>query len=77
MAQTPRAVLLLTIPSSQTELYGQAAQDMQQRLFAAAQQVREIAGRILTVTTPVQGDDIYEVLRRRLLEQPADENATP
>ena len=75
VAQTAKSVLLLTIPSSQTEIYGQAAQDMQQRLFASAQQVSEIAGRILTVTTPVQGDDIYEVLRRRLLDQPPDENA--
>lgn len=75
VAQTPRAAFLLTIPGSQTELYGQAAQDLQQTLFNAAGQVAEIVGRVQTVRTPVQGDDIYEVLRRRLLEQPADERA--
>lgn len=75
VAQTPRTVFLLTIPGSQTELYGQAAQDLQQTLFNAAGQVAEIVGRVQTVRTPVQGDDIYEVLRRRLLEQPPDERA--
>ena len=71
VAQTPKTVLLLTIPGSQTELYGQAAKDLQQELFSAAGQVGEVVGRIQTVRTPVQGDDIYEVLRRRLFEQPA------
>ncbi len=75
VSQTPRTMLLLTIPSSQTELYGQAAKDLQQDVFAAASQVSEVIGRIQTVRTPVQGDDIYEVLRRRLLEQPADDAA--
>lgn len=75
VAQTPRSVLLLTIPSSQTEIYGQAAKDLQQEQFHAAGQIGEIVGRVQTVRTPVQGDDIYEVLRRRLLEQPADERA--
>ncbi|WP_165360624.1 ATP-binding protein [Candidatus Chloroploca sp. Khr17] len=68
VAQTPRTVLLLTIPGSQTELYGQAAKDLQQQLFSMAGQVSEIVGRIQTVRTPVQGDDIYEVLRRRLFD---------
>lgn len=75
VAQTPRTVLLLTIPSSQTELYGQAATDLQEKVFSVASQVSEIVGRIQTVRTPVQGDDIYEVLRRRLLDAPADETA--
>lgn len=75
VAQTPRTVLLLTIPSSQTELYGQAAKDLQQQFFNAASQVAEVVGRVQTVRTPVQGDDIYEVLRRRLLEQPGDKAA--
>lgn len=72
VAQTPRSVLLLTIPGSQTELYGEAARDMQYEMFRAAGQVSDIMGRVQTVRTPVQGDDIYEVLRRRLLEPPAD-----
>ncbi len=75
VAQTPQTVLLLTIPGSQTELYGQAAKDLQQQLFSAAGQVSEVVGRIQTVRTPVQGDDIYEVLRRRLFEQPDGEAA--
>lgn len=75
VSQTPRTMLLLTIPSSQTEIYGQAAKDLQQDVFAAASQVSEVMGRIQTVRTPVQGDDIYEVLRRRLLEQPANDAA--
>lgn len=75
IAQTLKSMLLLTIPGSQTELYGQAAKDLQQQLFTAAGHVAEIVGRVQTVRTPVQGDDIYEVLRRRLLEPLADDNA--
>lgn len=75
VAQTPQTVLLLTIPGSQTELYGQAAKDLQQQLFTAAGHVAEVVGRVQTVRTPVQGDDIYEVLRRRLLEPLSDERA--
>lgn len=75
VTQTPKTLLLLTIPGSQTELYGQAAKDLQQQLFTAAGHVAEIVGRVQTVRTPVQGDDIYEVLRRRLLEPPTDESA--
>jgi hypothetical protein len=73
VAQTPKSVLLLTIPGSQTALYGQAAHDLQQ-VFEYAGQIAEITGRVQTVRTPVQGDDIYEVLRRRLLDQPATED---
>jgi len=72
IAQTPRCVLLLTIPSSQTALYGEAARDLQQEIFRASHQISSITGRVQTVRTPVQGDDIYEVLRRRLFEPPAD-----
>jgi hypothetical protein len=75
VAHTPRAMLLLTIPGSQTELYGQAAKDLQQQVFTAASQTAEVVGRVQTVRTPVQGDDIYEVLRRRLLEQPVSDAA--
>jgi hypothetical protein len=73
VSQTPRTMLLLTIPDSQVQLYGQAAQNLQQQLFTAAGQIAEVVGRIQTVRTPVQGDDIYEVLRRRLLEPLRDE----
>ncbi len=75
VSQTPKTTLLLTIPSSQTQLYGQAAQSLQQQIFTAAGQIAEVAGRIQTIRTPVQGDDIYEVLRRRLLEPLPDEAA--
>jgi hypothetical protein len=75
VAQTPKSLMLLTIPGSKTELYGQAAKDLQQQVFTAANQAADVVGRIQTVRAPVQGDDIYEVLRRRLLEQPSDENA--
>jgi hypothetical protein len=75
VAQTARCILLLTIPGSNTELYGQSAKDLQQDVFAAAGQLSDVVGRIQTVRTPVQGDDIYEVLRRRLLESPADDAA--
>lgn len=55
VSQTPRSVLLLTIPASQTELYGGAADSLrQQTLFTAARQIGDIAGRVLTVTTPVR-----------------------
>jgi len=73
VAQTARTVLVLTIPSSMTELYGEAAHDLQQQAFQVAGQIGSVVGRVQTVRTPVQGDDIYEVLRRRLLERPKDE----
>jgi len=75
VAQTPKSLMLLTIPGSKTELYGQAAKDLQQQVFTAANHAADVVGRIQTVRAPVQGDDIYEVLRRRLLEQPVDEHA--
>ncbi len=75
VAQTPRTVLLLTIPASKTEIYGQAAQDLQQKIFTVSGQLSEVVGRVQTVRTPVQGDDIYEVLRRRLLEPLHDDTA--
>ena len=75
VAQTPSTVLLLTIPASKTEIYGQAAQELQQKIFTVSGHVSEVAGRMETVRTPVQGDDMYEVLRRRLLEPLYDDSA--
>lgn len=75
VAQTPKTMLLLTIPASKTEIYGQSAQELQQRIFTAADHISDVAGRVQTVRTPVQGDDIYEVLRRRLLDPLPNEQA--
>lgn len=59
----PRCALVATLPSSAP--YGEEGE-------RALQQLQRIFGRVETIYTPVEGEEIYEVIRRRLFEPPSD-----
>ncbi|MCS7237814.1 MAG: DUF499 domain-containing protein [Thermoguttaceae bacterium] len=59
----PRAVLVATLPSSAP--YG----DEGERVL---RQLEQIFGRVETIKNPVEGDEMLEVIRRRLFEPPHD-----
>lgn len=61
VAATPRALLVLTLPASVMELYDEQAEKL-------LGQLQRVAGRVEAVVTPVEGEEIYEVIRRRLFE---------
>lgn len=60
-ANRPKTMLVGAIPSSYLERYDQSAEK-------AFQQLNKIFGRMEQIRSPVQGDEIYEILRRRLFE---------
>lgn len=59
----PRCALVVTLPSSAP--YGEEGE-------RALQQLERIFGRMETIFTPVEGEEIYEVIRRRLFESTGD-----
>lgn len=60
VANTPRAAFLATLTSSRMEDYATVAgEEMQERLS-------KIVGRSENIVTPVEGDDIFPILHRRL-----------
>ncbi len=59
----PRSALVVTLPSSAP--YGEEGE-------RALHQLQQSFGRVEAVYTPVEGEEIYEVIRRRLFERPPD-----
>lgn len=59
----PRCALVATLPSSAP--YGEEGE-------RALHQLQQIFGRMEAIYTPVEGEEIYEVIRRRLLEEISD-----
>ena len=59
----PRAALVVTLPSSAP--YGEEGE-------RALYQLQQIFGRMEAIYEPVRGEEIYEVVRRRLFENPGD-----
>ncbi|MCS7239604.1 MAG: DUF499 domain-containing protein [Thermoguttaceae bacterium] len=59
----PRCVLVVTLPSSAP--YGEEGE-------RALHQLQEVFKRVETIKTPVEGEEIYEVIRRRLFEDTGD-----
>jgi hypothetical protein len=60
VANTPGAAMLATLTSSRMEDYAEiAGQEMQERLA-------KVVGRAENIVTPVEGDDIFPILHRRL-----------
>jgi len=57
-----KSLLIMTLPSSILEHYDENAE----KLF---QQLKKIAGRMEKIYSPVQEDEIYHVVRRRLFSQ--------
>lgn len=64
----PQVALVLTFPESHLEYYDQEG------AAEAFARLENIFGRVQAVRVPVQGEEIYEVIRRRLFEQ-VDETA--
>lgn len=62
VANHPETALVVTLPSSRLELFDEAA-------IAAHGRLQRIMGRIETVRAPVEGVEVYEILRRRLFER--------
>jgi len=67
VANCPHAVLVTTLTSQITE-------SMSERAELTYASLEKIMGRVETVKTPVEGQEIYEVIRRRLFEDLGDES---
>jgi len=61
VAALPRGMMVVTLPSSYLEDYGERKEEALARL-------NKIFGRVESIETPVQGEEVYAVIRRRLFE---------
>jgi len=61
VATLPHAMLVVTLPSSYLEDFGEQQEESLARL-------NKIFGRVEAIETPVQGEEVYAVIRRRLFE---------
>jgi hypothetical protein len=61
VASLPRGMMVVTLPSSYLEDYGETKEEGLARL-------NKIFGRVESIETPVQGEEVYAVIRRRLFE---------
>lgn len=62
VATLPRVALVLALPSSVLERYDEAAEE-------ALAQLQRISGRVEAIYTPVEGVEMYEIIRRRLFDK--------
>jgi hypothetical protein len=60
----PQGMMVVTLPSSYLEDFGDQQQESLDRL-------NKIFGRVESIETPVQGEEVYAVIRRRLFEEEA------
>lgn len=58
-----RGLLIATLPSSEHEDFGEAKQQNLPK-------IQKIFGRLEAIYTPVEGEEIYSIIRRRLFEKP-------
>jgi len=68
LSKVENAAMVLTLPSSLLERYDEAAD-------RALAKLQKISGRVETIYTPVEGEEVYEVIRRRLFEDLGPESA--
>ena len=61
VAALPRGMMVVTLPSSYLEDFGERKQESLARL-------NRIFGRVESIETPVQGEEVYAVIRRRLFD---------
>ena len=61
VASLPRGLMVVTLPSSHLEDFGDQEEESLARLG-------KVFGRLETIETPVQGEEIYAVVRRRLFD---------
>ncbi len=67
IANLSRSQLFITIPSRHLERYDESSE----KLF---RQIGNIFGRVENIRTPVEGDEIFEIVRRRLFEEIKDQD---
>jgi len=60
-----RCVVIATLPSSILEHYDEAAEQ-------TLMQLQKISGRVEAIYTPVEGEEVYEVIRKRLFDDLGD-----
>ena len=65
VAALPRVALVLSLPSSLLERYDEAAEE-------ALAQLQRISGRVEAIYTPVEGVEMYEIMRKRLFDDLGD-----
>ncbi len=64
----PRGMMVVTLPSSYLEDFGvRATVGVQQQ--QSLDRLNKIFGRVESIETPVQGEEVYAVIRRRLFEE--------
>ncbi|MFB6272855.1 MAG: DUF499 domain-containing protein, partial [Salinibacter sp.] len=68
VANTSHGLMLVTLPSSELEDFGEAKQ-------RNLDQLERVFGRIESIEMPVQGEEIYAIIRQRLFEPVHDEAA--
>ncbi len=68
VASRPDCCLVVTLPASILERYDEEAEK-------SLQQLQKIIGRIEAIYTPVEGVELYEVVRKRLFEELGDDKA--
>lgn len=66
VANQKTSVLIATLPSSVQERYDESTEE-------AFGKLARVFGRVETIRTPVEGEEIYEILRRRLFEEIGEE----
>jgi hypothetical protein len=66
VASSGNCCLVTTLPASILERYDEEAEK-------ALQQLQKVSGRVETVYTPVEGVELYEVIRKRLFEDAGEE----
>jgi hypothetical protein len=66
VASSENCCLVATLPASILEQYDEEAEK-------ALQQIQKVSGRVETVYTPVDGVELYEVIRKRLFDDAGDE----
>jgi predicted AAA+ superfamily ATPase len=69
ISRTPNCVLIVTLPSSHQVAASPLGQEIYQKLTARAK-------RVTADTTPVEKEEIFEVIRRRLFEELGDSTVT-
>lgn len=65
VATSEKSVLVLTLPASNLEQYDEEAEK-------ALAQLQKVSGRVESIYVPVEGVEIYEVIRKRLFENLGD-----
>lgn len=66
IASSSNCCLVITLPASVLERYDEEAE-------RSLRQLQKVSGRVETVYTPVEGVEIYEIIRKRLFEDYGDE----